>query len=128
MNKKRFALLAACIGVLSLSALWAAAQEDMKEIRSEAFAEHTRPPAVFMHDEHNEKANLNDDCAICHHGKDDKGRQDKEDMSAGTPCAECHAVDGKEGTPLKRAYHGQCITCHEQRNLGPTYCAGCHKK
>lgn len=104
----------------------AVAQEDMREVRSGAFTTHTRPAAVFMHDTHNEKAGL-DDCAECHHGKDAQGRRDREDVSAGTPCSECHAMDagGKE-TPLRRAYHQQCIGCHKGRNAGPTHCGGCH--
>lgn len=134
MNKHRFAPLAgpaaffvAAVLCLGLCIPAAFSQEDMKEIKADAFAPHSRPAAVFVHDAHNEKAAL-EDCAVCHHGKDDKGNQDKEDMSAGTPCAECHAVSGATGTPLKRAYHQQCINCHEDRGAGPTHCAGCHKK
>ncbi|MDL2216462.1 cytochrome c family protein [Desulfovibrio sp. OttesenSCG-928-M14] len=114
--------------VLVLGAGFAAfAQDDMTHIKSPAFAEHTRPAAVFVHDAHNEKAGI-EDCAACHHGKNAEGKQDKEDMSAGTPCADCHAVNAEKGTPLMRAYHQQCISCHEKQAKGPTHCAGCHVK
>lgn len=127
MKKQSFALLAACIGVLAMGASAALSQEDMKIIKAEAFASHTRPASVFVHDAHNEKAKI-EDCAQCHHGKDADGKQDKSDISAGVPCADCHAVDARQGTPLKRAYHQQCIKCHVEQKQGPTHCAGCHKR
>ena len=122
--------LAACIlailGFFALGPGPALSQEDMKEIKAEAFGKHSRLPALFVHDAHNEKAGI-EECETCHHGKDDQGRQDPSDMSAGTPCAECHAVDARGSTPLMRAYHQQCITCHTQKDVGPTHCGGCHK-
>ena len=128
MKKHSFALLAALIGVLALGVSAAVSQEDMKIVKAEAFTAHTRPAALFVHDAHNEKAMI-DDCGECHHGKDKTGKLDKSDITAGTPCADCHAVDAKQGvTPLKRAYHQQCIRCHVEKKLGPTYCGGCHKR
>ena len=103
------------------------AEVDMTHVRSDALGPLTRPMAVFAHDQHNEKAGI-DDCAACHHGKDAQGRQDKEDISAGIPCADCHAGAEKQVTPLMRAYHQQCIGCHTQMAKGPTHCAGCHVK
>ena len=104
----------------------ALSQEDMRSLAPEQLKPQSRPAAVFVHDRHNEKANI-EDCAVCHHGKGKDGKQDREDMSAGTPCAECHSVKVSTGTPLKRAYHQQCINCHKEQNRGPTYCGGCHK-
>lgn len=134
MKRQIIAVLARAAGVAAVAALCLAlglpaamSQEDMKEIKAEAFAPHTRDAAVFVHDAHNEKAKI-DDCAACHHGKTEDGKQDKEDMSAGTPCVECHAVKAASGTPLMRAYHQQCISCHTQQRTGPTHCAGCHQK
>ncbi len=127
MKKHSFALLAALIGVAVLGVSAAVSQEDMKVVQAEAFTAHSRPAAIFVHDAHNEKAKI-DDCAQCHHGKDSDGKLDKDDMTAGTPCVECHAVDAKQGTPLQRAYHQQCIRCHVERKMGPTYCGGCHKR
>jgi len=130
MKKHSFALLAALIGVLALCISAAVATDDMKVIRSEAFKPHTRPPAVYVHDAHNEKAKIDkvEDCGMCHHGVDKSGKLDKKVTSEGTPCVDCHAVNAKKGTPLMRAYHQQCIPCHVARNLGPTHCGGCHKR
>lgn len=133
MNKQRFATTLAVAAFFVIALLWlpggvqkAFSQEDMKEIKAEAFGtSHSRPPAAFEHDRHNEKAGI-EACERCHHGKDEQGRQDPSDMSAGTPCAECHAVAASGGTPLRRAYHQQCISCHTEKSLGPTHCGGCH--
>lgn len=122
-----YLLMATAVAALAL-VFWlpeAMSQEDMTHIKAEAFVIHTRPAAVFVHDAHNEKAGL-EDCVVCHHGKDDQGNQDKEDVSAGTPCAECHAPGQSSGTPLMRAYHQQCIGCHRDNQSGPTHCGGCH--
>ena len=84
------------------------------------------PPAVFNHDEHNEKAGLEENCVVCHHGGED-GVMDMEEDSSGTPCADCHTVKKQKGvTPLRRAYHLQCITCHENQDKGPVQCKSCH--
>ena len=130
MKKHSFALLAALIGVLALCISAAVATDDMKVIKSEAFKTHTRPAAVFVHDAHNNKAKIGEveHCGMCHHGVDKNGKLDKKVSSEGTPCADCHAVNAKKGTPLMRAYHQQCITCHVEKKLGPTYCGGCHKR
>jgi hypothetical protein len=98
-------------------------QEGMEKITPEAYETLTRPPALFDHDLHEEKA----DCADCHHGGED-GKLDPDMSSEGIPCADCHAVDAPKGTDLTRAYHKQCITCHEQTRKGPLSCGECHKK
>ena len=101
-------------------------QEDITQVRSEALKPHTRPAALSRHDEHNEKAGI-DDCATCHHGKDKNGKRDMADMTAGTDCVECHAVSPAKGqTSLRRAFHLQCMGCHQERKQGPLYCTGCH--
>ena len=133
MSTQRFAIKAGLAVFFAVAALGlftgarvAVSQEDMKKVSAEAFPEHTRPLALFEHDKHNEAAGI-EACETCHHGKDDKGKQDPEDNSAGTPCADCHAPANATGTPLMRAYHQQCISCHTKRDAGPTYCGGCHK-
>ncbi|OBQ46114.1 acidic tetraheme cytochrome c3 TmcA [Halodesulfovibrio spirochaetisodalis] len=83
-------------------------------------------PAVFDHDPHNEKAGLEENCIACHHGGEN-GKMDMEDDTSGTPCVECHSVEKQRGvTPLRRAFHLQCITCHENQNKGPVQCKSCH--
>lgn len=121
-----FAALGLCVGLPS-----AFSQDDEDQfIKLEVLQPLSRPAALFAHDEHNEKAGL-DDCAACHHGKDDQGKKDPDAYDVSEPCAECHKPAGeaaKGTTPLMRAYHQQCISCHKQENKGPTHCAGCHQK
>ncbi|NCC23828.1 MAG: cytochrome C [Deltaproteobacteria bacterium] len=84
----------------------------------------TRPAALFDHDDHNEKAGL-EDCTACHHGGEN-GVMDPDEDTAGTPCADCHKVDAGPNTRLVRAYHLQCIGCHEKDAKGPLACGQCH--
>jgi hypothetical protein len=115
------ALVAACF--LAIPAL---SQQDMTTIPDTGFAAHTRLPAVFNHDVHNEKAGL-DDCTVCHHGEKD-GKRDPSQDTAGTPCSDCHTAVGKPGrTPLMRAFHKQCMGCHMEKKKGPVTCGDCHR-
>ena len=72
-------------------------------LKSEEFKTHRRPAVTFDHDNHNERAKI-EDCIVCHHGGENGGR-----------------------TPLMRAYHKNCIECHTAQNKGPTTCGACHK-
>lgn len=130
MKHHRFAPLVTLIVTVALGVgLWlpqAMSQEDMRQIKADAFTIHSRPAAVFVHNVHNDKAGL-DDCVACHHGKDASGKLDKEEGSMGAPCADCHTVVQPSGTQLMRAYHRQCIVCHQEKQKGPTHCGGCHK-
>jgi len=101
------------------------AQDAMTKLAPAAFGKLTRPPAVFVHDKHNEKAKI-EECVACHHGGAD-GKQDKSASTEGTPCADCHKVKpvGKN-TGLQRAYHKQCIDCHRTKGKGPLACGQCH--
>ena len=84
-----------------------------------------RAVAVFDHDGHQERV---EDCASCHHGKTGDGKKTTDDYDPSESCDSCHNIDGGKGvTPLKRAYHQQCIGCHTDLNKGPTHCAGCHQ-
>jgi len=102
-------------------------QGDMVRLTVDAFENPEREPAVFDHDLHNEMAGLEDDCYLCHHM--DGSAPSPDDTSEGIPCADCHMVDADDGTTgLMDAYHGQCITCHEDRGAGPLACGECHVK
>jgi hypothetical protein len=110
--KKQLWTILPLAAVVMLYLLPAVSQAYMEELLAPAFPEHERPAAVFNHDEHNEKAGI-EECYICHHVYKGK-RVDPYDSSEGIPCAECHPVDAEEGTPLRLAYHRQCIECHEE--------------
>ena len=127
MTMKKIAAAAALLVAVCLLAAMAAAQGDMVKIEGTAFGTPERPAAAFKHDDHNGKAKL-DDCAACHHSFDKKGQLVRGEDSAGTPCADCHAVKNAKGTPLMRAYHGMCKGCHEKAGKGPTACGQCHKR
>jgi hypothetical protein len=100
-------------------------QDDMKNIAPDAFGTLTRPAATFFHDQHNEKAGV-DDCVACHHGGAN-GVLDLGSSSEGTPCADCHAVEPEKGaTSLNSAYHKQCLGCHTTKGKGPLACGQCH--
>ena len=121
----RYLILALTLTAVLCGAPLAFSQGDMLVIKSEAFTSPQRPPAVFPHDAHNEKAKI-DDCAACHHGGEN-GKRDPKATSEGTPCADCHSVTAAPGrTPLMRAYHQQCIGCHMQKKAGPVACGQCH--
>lgn len=122
MKRSTLTLLLAGLAAALLLAAPALSQQDMTTVPTEGFTTTTRLPARFAHDAHNEKAKL-DDCTACHHGEKD-GKQDKSVDSAGTPCADCHAKPGR--TPLRRAFHKQCMGCHQTQGKGPVTCGDCH--
>jgi len=92
-----------------------------------------RPAAVFAHDEHNEKAEL-EECNVCHHMHKD-GKKIADESSEGQECSECHALKAKEDNPipLMKAYHDMCRGCHQKRRAegkkrGPVTCGECHPR
>lgn len=115
-------LMAALLCVVSVAAY---AQEDIKELAFPAFQNPERPAAVFMHDEHNEKAGL-DGCLPCHHAGIENGEFVEGDPA---PCADCHSVEGDGKTlPLMLASHKLCGDCHAKMKKGPLACGECHKR
>ncbi|ABB40503.1 Transmembrane complex, tetraheme cytochrome c3 [Oleidesulfovibrio alaskensis G20] len=124
MLRRTFFVLAVLTAAVSYAL--AAMPDGIITVSTSALEPLTRPAAVFDHDAHNEKAGLND-CAVCHHGEED-GKQSLEVTSEGVPCADCHAVKAQgKRTPLRRAYHRQCMGCHQSAGKGPANCGGCHK-
>ncbi|BBD08170.1 acidic tetraheme cytochrome c3 TmcA [Desulfovibrio ferrophilus] len=116
------------VGLLTVLFVGAAqSQDDMVQLKADAFVTHTRPAAVFVHDEHNEKAGV-EDCNACHHVYED-GKFMADDDSAGTACSECHMLKANGRQPgLMVAYHKQCKSCHEAEGKGPMACGQCHVK
>lgn len=131
--KQRVHAIPALLGILALVMLCISlapvfAQDDMVQLRPDALLPQTRPAALFKHDEHNAKAQLEDQCILCHHSGEN-GVLAADESSEGTPCADCHTVaGGPKQTPLRRAYHRQCMNCHKAKGRGPTHCSGCHDK
>lgn len=47
-------------------------QDEYERLSVSAFEKPARPAARFAHDDHNEKAGISDDCALCHHVYENK--------------------------------------------------------
>ena len=88
----------------------------------------TRPPVQFDHDAHNEAADLEESCNLCHHVFDDQGILIPDESSEEMTCIECH--DGtQKGVPTTEcAFHNRCKGCHATAQEGPMTCGQCHKK
>jgi len=124
---KKRVLFTALAVALCVACFSAHAQDHMARIDAGAFEKPTRPPAVFEHDEHNEKAGIKE-CAECHHLYDNGVKLDGE-SSEDQRCAECHPLNAsKNTTALRRAYHLSCRGCHTNREKGPVMCGQCHIK
>jgi len=102
-------------------------QEEMEQVDTSAFENPRRVPAVFIHDEHNEKAEL-DECSECHHIYED-GKKIEDESSEDQSCSECHEIKSSDNKPaLMKAFHLNCKGCHMDLKKGPITCGDCHKK
>lgn len=127
MRLTKYLLALAAVLVFCLPSLTAFSQTGLTELNAEAFSADQRGPVPFDHDQHTVDAELEDKCYVCHHT--DGANPSPDDTSEGIPCADCHTVDGDNGnTPLRTAYHRQCIGCHDEVNAGPQACGECHIK
>ena len=101
------------------------AQEDMTVIDNQVFANPRRPPAVFVHDRHNQLAAI-EECNICHHVYED-GELIADESSEDQSCADCHEMQDDGRKPgLMMAFHTNCKSCHREKKKGPLMCAQCH--
>ncbi|MFO8084368.1 MAG: cytochrome c3 family protein [Desulfobacterales bacterium] len=92
------------------------------------FSERTRPAVPFVHDEHNEMADI-EECNQCHHVWED-GEIVDWDSSEDRECSECHLSDDSDHTTMDliKAYHDLCKGCHMEQKAGPVQCSECHVK
>jgi hypothetical protein len=126
MRVKTIAAAALAVLFLTLAGM-AWSQMDMEVVDNSYFENPKRPPATFVHDDHNFDAEI-DDCAACHHYYEDGELVEGMD-SVGSYCADCHTIEAQGDQPgLMLAYHQQCKECHLERNAGPVTCGGCHEK
>lgn len=113
--------------VAVFAVITANSQENVKGVQDSAFKELMRPTVRFMHDEHNEKAEI-EDCSACHHTFKD-GKLVEDETSEDSECSECHqSENGKNPIVLITAYHANCKGCHVEKETGPIMCAECHTK
>ena len=102
-------------------------QEDVTTVEDSAFKEKMRPTVPFLHEEHNEKAEI-EECNVCHHLYEE-GEKVEDDFSEGMECSECHTLNkGDNPLSLVKVYHLQCKGCHQQSKAGPIMCSECHIK
>lgn len=102
-------------------------QDDVKAVEDSAFTEKMRPPVPFLHDEHNEKAEI-EECNVCHHVYEN-GKKAEYDSSEEQECSECHTLNkGDNPLSLVKIYHLQCRGCHQENKAGPIMCGECHAK
>ena len=108
--------LAAGLAALALIAIAASAFADPPAVillsRTEVFGTLHRAPVSFTHEYHASAMK----CLTCHHEGDPSTR-----------CGACHST----AKALQQAFHGQCITCHNQlKRKGPAsaprLCGECH--
>jgi hypothetical protein len=110
------------VGILLMPAF---SQEDMEVVDNAGFVKKHRPPVVFRHDDHNEKAEV-EDCSECHHVYEN-GKKLEEESSEDQSCSDCHDEQstGKK-LGLRKAFHTNCKGCHLNRKQGPVMCGQCH--
>jgi hypothetical protein len=102
-------------------------QDDVTTVEDSAFEEKMRPSVPFMHDEHNETAEI-EECDTCHHVYEE-GKKDEYESSEDMECSECHEIDDSENPmSLVKIYHVQCKRCHQEKKSGPIMCGECHIK
>lgn len=128
MRKRIVALYIGIAILVSMFALVPAyTQEDIMSLEDDAFMDRQRPAAVFNHDQHNEKAEI-EECNVCHHIYEG-GKWVEDESSEGQGCSDCHNVEeGHPTRPLMKAYHDLCKQCHLDNDKGPVTCGECHPK
>ena len=125
MKKKSWTLCSVIVLAVILVVVAAYSQEDVKSVQDTAFKTKMRPDTVFMHDKHNEKAQI-DDCGTCHHVYED-GVKVEGETSEDLKCSGCHKIK-ENPVLLVSKYHLRCKGCHEDKKAGPVMCSECHVK
>ena len=127
MMRKSVRVLLIFISATMLLFVSGYSQEDMRFIDNSVFDRPNRTQAVFNHDEHNEKAEL-DECNECHHVYED-GELLEDESSEDLFCSDCHDLVSDTAMPsLRRAFHKNCKGCHQEQGAGPIMCGECHIK
>ncbi|NVM21706.1 MAG: cytochrome c3 family protein [Desulfobacterales bacterium] len=115
------------VSILAFVLIPAYSQEDIVTLEDDAFGDRQRPAAVFAHEEHNEKAEI-EECNVCHHLYQ-HGEKVEDESSESMGCADCHNVkEGYPTMPLMKAYHDMCQGCHKEKGEGPITCGECHPR
>lgn len=124
MNKRFLWIQVAVFALVVFSGMCSFAQEEVTAVEDSAFGERMRPRAVFFHEDHNEKAEI-EDCNVCHHVYDGSALVEDE-SSEDMECSACHAASDRSELNLANVYHLQCKGCHVESKKGPVMCNECH--
>jgi hypothetical protein len=113
--------------VFSFAVISGFSQEDVATVEDSAFEEKMRSSVPFMHDEHNEMAEI-EECNICHHVYEE-GEIAEDESSEDMECSDCH-LSNDDGNPMSlvKVYHLRCKGCHQEKKSGPIMCGECHIK
>lgn len=115
-------------GLLLMATLFLANSASASVLDEIIDGNYNRPTAQFDHDTHNEIADLEESCALCHHLFDELGNIIPDESSEEMACRECHD-SGKKGLPkTEAAFHNRCKGCHIAIGQGPISCGQCHAK
>ena len=128
MEKRNFMVYVMIVSLLSiLAVITASSQEDITTVQDTAFTDRMRYPVVFLHDDHNDKDEI-EDCYVCHHLYEE-GELVEDETSEEMECSECHELgNDKNPIPLVDTYHSMCKGCHLKNKAGPIMCSECHVK
>ena len=125
MKVKHLVLIVAAALVFSGLAF---SQDMVEKVGDRAFGQRMRPPVSFYHEDHNEKAEI-DDCAACHHYFDEEGNLLEDETSEDQACSDCHGKTNSDvPVELANRYHKLCKGCHLEQKNGPIQCGECHSK
>jgi len=115
------------LAVLLLTAAPSYSQEDVTRVNDSGFSATVRPEVPFFHEDHNEKAEI-EDCTACHHVYEE-GELVEDESSEDMECSECHlSAGGGTAVGLAAVYHKRCRGCHQEQKAGPVLCSECHPK
>ncbi|MEJ5358288.1 MAG: cytochrome c3 family protein [Desulfobacterales bacterium] len=125
--RRRTATVLAAVALALFAGVGVRSQEEMREVSPDPFPRPQRPPAVFPHDAHNEKAGI-EACNECHHVYEN-GKRLEDESSEDRRCADCHGLADEGRRPgLRKAFHRNCQGCHLERRAGPIVCGECHRR
>jgi glycyl-tRNA synthetase (class II) len=125
--KKAAVFLFAIVVASAFLFVSAYSQEEMAFVDNSVFKNPQRTSSVFRHDEHNEKAGI-EECNECHHVYENE-KLVEDESSEDQRCSDCHEVKASGSKPaLMKAYHTNCKECHLKQKKGPVMCGECHQK
>lgn len=115
------------VGMMMIIPFCVYSLDDPERLDNSVFNYPQRPAPIFDHDDHNSKAELDEDCSICHHVYED-GQKLEDESSEDSSCSDCHSLkpSNENVVPLRMAFHKRCRTCHVKSEKGPILCGQCH--